>query len=194
MRTLSLAFAALTLVPALAAANSCPINVPLVESYNVPLGCPAVLHVRASSAASFMPVLIADRGGQDVDITGSVDERTETLPITFLEYDADCNESFVPRDEPFIRFEIQLAADARVGDEVRVPGIAVIAAGPCPAAMPPANYACSDTGVCSRPDADGDGIPDADEDSGCSAGGGGSLGLAFALLALVCVRRPRTAS
>lgn len=191
MRTLSLAFASLSLlaVPRIASANSCPINNPLVESYDVPLGCPAVVHVRASHAATFMPVLVAERGGQQVDITGSVDERTETLPITFLEYDADCNESFVPRDEPFVRFEIQLAANAQVGDVVRSPGIAVIAAGPCPAAMPPANYSCSDTGVCMLPDENGNGIPDRDEDGGCSASGGGSIGLSFALLALLARRR-----
>ncbi len=193
MRTLALTFASLTLVPALAAANSCPINQPLFESSNIPLGCPVVVHVRASHAATFQPILIADRDGQDVDITGTVDQRTETLPVTFLEYDADCNESLVPRDEPFVRYEIQLAVDARVGDAVHGTGVVVIDAGPCPAAMPPANYSCSDTGVCSRPDADGDGIPDSEEEGGCTAGGGGSLGLGLALLALVSRRRSRIA-
>lgn len=191
MRTLAFA---LTLIPSLAAANSCPINSPLVETYNVPLGCPVVVHVRASRAATFAPTLIADRGGQNVNITGTVMDYPETLPVTFLEFDADCNESQVPRDEPFIRYEIQLAADARVGDEVRDPGIAVVAAGPCPAAMPPSNYSCSDTGECRRPDADGDGIPDSEEDGGCSAGGGSSLGVGLALLALVRRRRSQIAS
>lgn len=197
MRTTALVVSVLLAVPALASANSCPINTPLVEAHSIPLGCPVVVHVRASHAAAFAPVLIANRGGQEVDITGTVDERAETLPVTFLEYDADCTESLVPRDEPFVRFEIVLGADARVGDEVWSPGIVVSAAGPCPAAMPPANLGCSDTGVCSRPDADGDGIPDAEEAGGCSTGGGSSLGLGFALLAfaaLVSVRRTRKAS
>jgi uncharacterized protein (TIGR03382 family) len=192
MRTL--AFAVALLVPAVAGANSCPINHPLVESYTVPLGCSVVIHVRGSHSSGFAPILIADRGGENIDITGTVDTRTETLPITFLEYDADCNESFVPRDEPFVRHEIQLAGTAQVGDQVHYPAISVVAAGPCPAAMPPVNYSCSDTGVCSPPDADGDGVPDAEEDGGCSAGGGGTLGLGLALLALVGRRRSRTAA
>lgn len=153
-----------------------------------------MVHVRASHATTFQPLLIADRDGQTVDITGSVEDQDETLPVTFLEYDADCNESLVPRDEPFIRFEIQPGAGAQVGDVVSSLGFTVVAAGPCPAAMPPTTYSCSDTGVCQKPDSDGDGIPDSEEDGGCSAGGVGSLGVGLALLALMGRRRSRIAS
>jgi len=170
MRSLHLACAALVslAIPQLAAANSCPINTPLVETYEVPLGCPVIVHVRATHAASFTPSLIASRGGTPVDITGAVQQRGETLPIHFLEYDEQCTESIVTRDEPFVRYEIAMAG-AQVGDITRAPDVLVVAAGPCPAPAPPVDYGCSDTGLCSLPDADGDGIPDAEEDGGCTA-------------------------
>lgn len=196
MRYLAFAFATLLLAPALASANSCPINVPLVETSQIPLGCPVVVHVRGLYVAGYTPSVVASRNGAEVDITGAVAQSNETLPITFLEYDAACTESFVHRDEPFVRFEIQLAG-AQVGDQAS-PGISVVAAGPCPAPAPPADYSCSDNGGCSLPDTDGDGIPDVDDtdpdaadDGGCSAGGTSSLGLSFALLALVLRRRAR---
>lgn len=188
----SLALALATLAsPRLATASSCQILTPSVENTEVPLGCPVIVH--AADRITFEPRLIAIRytssTPEEIDVTGAVVETAETLPVSFYVHDEACTETIEVRDEPFLRYEIQMAG-AEVGDSVRVAGaggmLTVTAAGPCPG--PEAlSLSCTEAGVCTLPE------DDTDDDGGCNTTGSapGSLGLLGLGVGLLLAKRRR---
>jgi uncharacterized protein (TIGR03382 family) len=190
--------AALVAVPRLASANFCNIYEAQAVPTELPLGCPLTVYVHPDILGAFHPELQAVRLQSTVPLTATHSEAVQSIDVAWRHYPTpvDCDllpPVNVPTDFHVFTFDI---ADAQVGDGIRVSsfGLAtVVAAGPCPTAMPPTMFcddpiqSCGDAGV----DPPNDPIPPVDgHRSGCSASG--TPGLAgLALAGLIALRRRR---
>lgn len=175
------------------------------SSYELPAGCPVV--VAASTAhPTFEPIVTIVRAATPVDVTGTVATTATTvtaLAETVTPNGSGCSINSAYADLPFDIHTISIAG-ASLGEQLLIgdtPVAVVVAAAPCPAALPvdPAEVECRvshqqywDCTCEVRPDAwECGGEPDdppGDASSGCSAS---SPGLAALLVVLALLRGRR---
>lgn len=158
---------------------------------DVAVGCPVVVLHHATSHP-WAPIVTVRRDGQDLDVTGAIDQTTISLEV---EYDLlGCDGQVESRDfrtEAYDRFVVTLA-DVQAGDVLFVDGIpagTVQTSGACVVAEVPAPF-CSGT----SPAGCDEELPppschSCTETVGCNAGGAagaaGLPGLGLALLGLL---------
>jgi uncharacterized protein (TIGR03382 family) len=187
---LALALAAGLAAPREAAAT-CDLTGPyLGTGAQLPLGCPAHVYVQLSPQTDFWPKLTVLRSGVYVDATGTSTTDLATLTVNRMFIGCPGSPDMTAQTLEDYQHHAILPKSVSVGEQIGfgtgwLIGIEIVAAAPCPAAVPP-TLTCTELAPCFKEPPFGDFV---DENSGCAAGGGGGPASGLGLLGLVALRR-----